>query len=159
MSLFKDGLGLIVEMAKHEAGNSAEDLDLKMTTINFDDLLDDMQSIQMGELDYAVEMVVVRENTRLGYDLVELDELAKYMYSNKVSDFKEAIENIAECNGRNASKFAIVIDESAIREAIKEAECCKGADEMFYKAKVEGVVSAKKVLEMLYDKGLNVVKK
>lgn len=160
MSLFKNGLGLIAEMAKCESGTTDEDLEIKMNSISFDDILDDMDSIQMGELSCTAEMVTVRECKRLGVDLVEVDELAKYMVSNKIRDFKVAVENVAEACNRDASKFAIVIDESAIRTAVKEAEGCgKGADELFRKAKINNVVDTKKVLDMLYDKGLRVVKK
>ena len=160
MSLFKNSTQLIVEMTKGEGGITDDDLEVKLNSISFDDVLDDMQSIQMGELGYKVEMVTVRECKRLGYDLVEMDELAKYMVSNNIRDFKEAVENVAESCGRDIKKFAIVIDEASIKNSIHEAECSlMCADETFKKAKIGNVVDTKKVLDILYDKGLNVVKK
>jgi len=160
MSLFKNSTQLIIEMTKGEGGITDDDLDIKLNSISFDDVLADMQSIQMGELGYKVEMVTVRECKRLGYDLVEMDELAKYMVSNNIRDFKEAIENVAESCARDSKKFAIVIDEASIRNSIYEAECSsKCADEVFKKAKVNNVADTKKVLDILYDKGLNVVKR
>jgi predicted transcriptional regulator len=160
MSLFKDTTRLIVEMAKGDCnGLTGEDLEVKLNSISFDDILDDMQSIQMGELGYTAEMVTVRECSRLGYDVVEMDELAKYMISENIRDFKEAVENIAEACNRDPKNFAIVIDESAVRQSLQEAENCRGADEIFRRAKVGNVVDTKKVLDILYDKGLNVVKK
>jgi predicted transcriptional regulator len=161
MSLFKDTTQLIVEMAKGTASDLTDkDLDVKLTNISFDDILKDMQSIQMGELAFTAEMVTVRGCKRLGYDLVEIDELAKYMMGNQITDFKEAINNIAKSCDRDPAQFAIVVDESAIRDAVHEAECSlKCADETFQKAKIGNVVNTKKVLDILYDKGLNVVKK
>jgi len=161
MSLFKNPMALITEMSRGECpGKCNDDLTVDLTHIDFSALLDDMQSISMGELKFTEAMVTVRECSRLGFDLVEIDELAKYMQSNKIRNFKEAIENIAEHCERDASKFAIVIDESAIKEAIQEAEyTLKCPDDILRKAKINGIVDTKKVLDMLYDNGLNVVKK
>jgi hypothetical protein len=168
MPLFKNTVQLITEMSKSEnSGLSPEKIDVKMTSIDFKALMKDMESISMGDLasTFTAESVAVRHINKLGYDLVEMDELAKYMTINGVRSFKEAISNIAEAccpGGRDPANFAVVVDESAIENAIAEAECvcAKGdIDEILRKAKVNDVVSTKKVLDILYHEGVNVVKR
>lgn len=162
MSLFKDSMQLINEMAKDKCCSSLtdDDLEVQLTNLKFGEILADMNSIQMGDLTMKAEMVTLRECKRLGCDIVELDELAKYMTRNQINNFKEALTNIAEVNGRDANNIAIVVDEEAVQSAIEEAEyTVKYADDIYKKAKVENIVNSVKVLELLCDNGYKVVKK
>lgn len=157
--MFKNGIQMLAEMAKDDRDHSVEDLTAKMAGIKFSDILKDMQKVKCNEVALPKEAVLVRSCERLGLYLVEMGDISKYMQDNEVRNFKEAIHNIAECNDKDESKFALVVDEDAINDMIEEAQyAAKCPDEEYAKVKMESVLALEKAWEIIGNQGVKMVR-
>ena len=162
--MYKTGLEILAEMAKTEDNHSYEDLEAAMANIKFNSILKDMGEALMGDVKLHVEAVSVHRCSRLNSYLVEMGDICRYMRSNDVHSFKEAIKNVSEANSTedftiNPDQVSLVIDEDAINNMIYEAKCAqKCKDKKFAKEKMQEVLDMEKVWDILESEGIKCVK-
>lgn len=118
--LFKSSLKLISEMAKAECGDSIQTLNMKNLDKDYTDILGNIKTIASSDFMYDPKAVNVQA-TRVG-NVVEMDDLAKYMVGAKIHSIREALDQIAEANGCMKGSVGICVDEDAILEAKAEAD-------------------------------------
>lgn len=118
--LFKSSLKLISEMAKAECGDSVQTLNLKNLDKDYTDILGNIKTIASSDFVYDPRAVNVQA-TRIG-NIVEMDDLAKYMVGAKVHNITEALNQIAKGNGCKKGSIGICVDEDAILEAKEKAD-------------------------------------
>jgi hypothetical protein len=118
--LFKSSLKLISEMAKAECGDSVQTLNMKNLDKDYTDILGNIKTIASSDFVYDPRAVNVQA-TRVG-NVVEADDLAKYMVGAKVHDIREALDQIAVANGCEKGSVGICVDEDAILETKAEAD-------------------------------------
>lgn len=153
----KNPIEILVEACESESFK-AEDLNFKEVEADFTGVFDqDLEELDI-ELDYAIEMVNVIENTTEEGStyFVEMDILAKYMKSANIEDVSEAINNIAEHNSIDADRMAIVIESDYAYELLEEA---KKDSKSGSKDKTEKLKKATDFLKDAKNKGVKVVKK
>ena len=157
--MFKNGMQLLAEMAKGETDRSYEDLEAKMANIKFEKLLADIQAVTGNDVVMTKEAVVVRGCSRIDKYLVEMGDLSRYMQDNNMRNFAEAVNDIAECNELDATKFAVVVDEQAIEDMVYEAQCAQKCSNFEYaKEKLEAVVDLQHAWSIMEQQGINIVK-
>lgn len=118
--LFKSSLKLISEMAKSECGDSVQTLNMKNLDKDYTDILGNIKTIASSDFVYDPRAVNVQA-TRVG-NVVEADDLAKYMVGAKIHDIREALDQIAVANGCEKGSVGICVDEDAILETKAEAD-------------------------------------
>ena len=118
--LFKSSLKLISEMAKAECGDSVQTLNMKNLDKDYTDILGNIKTIASSDFVYDPRAVNVQA-TRVG-NVVEADDLAKYMVGAKIHDIREALDQIAVANGCEKGSVGICVDEDAILETKAEAD-------------------------------------
>ena len=97
--LFKSSLKLISEMAKAECGDPVQTLNMKNLDKNYMDIIGNIKTIASSDFVYDARAVNV-QSTRIG-NVVEMDDLAKYMVGAKVRSIREALDRISVANGCN----------------------------------------------------------
>ena len=122
MSLFSSAIQTLSSMAINEAAvdiPQTADQSLIESVIHE---LDGMPYVNMDEMRFLAEMVPVRKSPRLGRYLIEMEDLSRYMFTNRIQDAKQAVCNILECNGLigQFNNVAIVIDEASLLEDLEE---------------------------------------
>ena len=118
--LFKSSLKLISEMAKAECGDSVQTLNMKNLDKDYTDILGNIKTIANTDFVYDPRAVNVQA-TRIG-NVVEMDDLAKYMMGAKIHNISEALDQIAVANGCEKGSVGICVDEDTILEAKAEAD-------------------------------------
>lgn len=122
MSLFNKMFQTLSQVAVQEANVPlpqtsdvfvCEEVDMELRKLP---ILDEEECI------YPAEAVLIKGSPRLGYYFLEMEDLHRYMITNRVTDAKEAVINILEANGLGDQflNTAIVIDEYAMREEMEE---------------------------------------
>ena len=121
MGLFKSTIQTLSDMAIQESGTQIPQTAPAAIVDEFLAELEMMPSLNEQEMQFPAYAVPIRESSRLKKYLIETEDLARYMASNKVDDLLEALDDIANANGISLStdNLAIVVDESAI---LQEAE-------------------------------------
>ena len=156
--LFKSSLKLISEMAKSECGDSVQTLNLKNLDKDYTDILGNIKTIASSDFVYDPRAVNVQD-TRIG-NVVEMDDLAKYMVGAKVHDITEALNQIAVGNGCEKGSIGICVDEDAILEvkceADKEVEAIADGKDCYDSSKGESCCKTKAVKE--YAEGMEFIK-
>lgn len=163
--LFKSSLKLISEMAKSECGDSVQTLNLKNLDKDYTDILGNIKTIASSDFVYDPRAVNVQD-TRIG-NVVEMDDLAKYMVGAKVHDITEALNQIAEGNGCEKGSIGICVDEDAILEAKCEADkeveaiadgkdCCKTKAVKEYAEGMEFIKSCREQGIAIYKRNFKV---
>ena len=77
--------------------------------------------LEAKECVMTLEMIPIKESKRLGYYLIEMEDLSRYMMTNGIRSFQEALTNIAEhydIKEKYESRLAIVIDENSILDEV-----------------------------------------
>lgn len=159
MSLYKNSLELMSEACKTECGtdDDVESLTLDDTKADVDDMLGDADEVDDDELGYTEEAVNLFNSPRLNCVLVEMDNLAKYMITNKITDISEALTNVAEHYEIDPATLAVVVEsDEYISELIEEARSVK---KEFKSKTAQDAKSMPAVLKMLKVKGIRVVKR
>lgn len=123
------------------------------TGIEMDDVMDDIDSLS-EPITYMDEMVPVIKYG--GNCLIEMSDLEKYMETNDITDYAEAVENIARVNRLNVSEMAVLVEsqdyfEIAIHEAKKTHKALP--------KKMIGIEKVLKAISSVKDKGIKVVKR
>jgi len=178
MSMYNSAIQILSELALHESG---VELPEKAPTSIFEQVMDTLYEIPIlneSESVFSVEMVPVRTSNRLGYYLIEMEDLSRYMMTNRIDNVRDAVGNILECNGLHGcyDKVALVIDEASILNELedlglpmsdyyktKPAPTNLGipvSDGTVYKTKIRQFANSKEVMDVLTGRyGLPLIKK
>lgn len=122
MSIFNTAIQTLSEIAIQESGvippQTADDSLLE----EFGAMLNNMPSLTEDEMRFDVRMVPVKESTNLGKYLIEMEDLSRYMITNRIPSVRDAIGNILECNGLDGQfmNVALVIDEASILNEVDD---------------------------------------
>ena len=150
--LIKSCTDIIKEAASAEEFNVSDIISDELRA-NYSDCMKNMPIIDKSVVAYNCNMVPVFQNES-GY-FVEMDNVVKYMNSFEITDIKEAMENIAECNEIIIGDLSLVIEskdymDSVIESAIAQS---KAGD----KTLLENCELSVKLINMLESEGINVV--
>lgn len=104
--------------------------------------LNDLETVEEGVLAYTEEMVNVSEDSRGRY-LIELDNLAKYIYTNECT-VKDAVSKICEHYDISVANTYVVIESvDQIMNDFKQTQICsESADskiKAYGKEKINGI--------------------
>ena len=120
--LFSNAIQTLSQMAIQEAGidipQSAEQTlleDLDMT-------LREMPCLTEAECRFEPAAIPVKASNRLGRYLIEMEDLSRYMLTNRITSVQEAVCDILEANELQGQFYnvGIVVDEASIREEMEE---------------------------------------
>lgn len=116
MGIFNTALQTLSEVAIQESGVSIPKTTKDNLLEEFMGTLSQFPELDAEDMVFDVRMVPVRESARLGKYLIEMEDLSRYMITNKISSIKEAVANILESNDLQGqyANTALVIDESSI---------------------------------------------
>ena len=150
--LTKSCTDIIKEAALAEEFNVSDIISDELRS-KYSDCMKNMPIIDKSVVAYNCNMVPVFQHES-GY-FVEMDNVVKYMNSFEITDIKEAMENIAECNEIIIGDLSLVIEskdymDSVIESAIAQS---KAGD----KTLLENCELSVKLINMLESEGINVV--
>ena len=121
MSILSSAIQSLSQMAIQESGVDIP----KETDADIADQLKNMLSnlpmLEAKECVIVPQMVPIKESRRLGYYLIEMEDISRYMMTNGIRSFQEALTNIAIANDlpdHLHSRLAIVIDEDSILDEV-----------------------------------------
>ena len=83
--------------------------------------ISNLPMLEAKECVMVPQMIPIKECRRLGYYLVEMEDVSRYMMTNGIRSFQEALTNIAAANDvpeKYQSRMAIVIDEDSILDEV-----------------------------------------
>lgn len=122
MGLYSTSLQTLSEMAILE--NS---IDVPKETPNtiVEELLEDLNELPYlteKQAIFDISLVPIKEDSETNQLFLEIEDLYRYMASNKITSITEAIGNILEYNNLNGQfhRLAIVIDEQSILDEIAD---------------------------------------
>jgi len=120
MSIFNTAIQTLSNVAIQEAGITLPDVVTTNLAEEMKAKLDGMDYLTEDEMRFTVEMVPVRENRRLGKYLIEMEDLSRYMITNRITSLREAVGHILECNDLvgQYDNVALVIDEASILDEL-----------------------------------------
>lgn len=122
MAIFSSAIKTLSELCLLESGKDFP----KTTSINVADQikeeLNNLPLLSEQESVFTVSMVPVRESKRLGKYLIEMEDLSRYMITNRIQSARDAVGNILKENGLTGEyhKVALVVDEASILDEIAE---------------------------------------
>jgi len=120
MSIFNTAIQTLSNVAIQEAGITLPDVTNVNLVEEMKAELDGMEYLTEDEMVFTVEMVPVRENRRLGKYLIEMEDLSRFMITNRITSVSEAVGYILECNDLvgQYDNVALVIDEASILDEL-----------------------------------------
>lgn len=84
--------------------------------------LDNSYYLTEQESAYYPAMVLVRENSRLGLNLVRLEDLVDYSLANNITDYGYAINSVCEASNVDVGSIGLSVDEVSIIEDAEMAD-------------------------------------
>lgn len=122
MGIFNTALQTLSEVAIQESGVTIPKTTKDNLVEEFIGTLSQFPELDAEDMVFDVRMVPVRESARLGKYLIEMEDLSRYMITNKISSIKEAVANILESNDLKGQyvNTALVIDESSILNELEQ---------------------------------------
>ena len=116
MGIFNTAIQTLSNVAIQEAGITLPDVTNTNLVEEMKAKLDGMDYLTEDEMRFTVEMVPVRENRRLGKYLIEMEDLSRYMITNRIVSLKEAVAHSLRYNGLGGQydNVALVMDEASI---------------------------------------------
>ena len=123
MSIFSTAIKTLSDIAIQE---SSVELPTETKSSLVQEMLDDLPSLNENEMVFDVRAVPVVANPRFNKYLIEMEDISRYMITNKISSLKEAIGDILECNGLEGefNHVALVIDEASILSEMEDLGIC-----------------------------------
>lgn len=114
--MFNSAIQTLSEMAIADNGTTIPQTTKVSVVEEVKSLLDGLDTIPFTECKFTAEMVPVRESKRFGKYLIEMEDLSRYMMTNKIQSVTEAMGRILECNGLKGQfhNTALIIDEASI---------------------------------------------
>lgn len=173
MSIFSTAIKTLSDVALQESTVNLPEETKSSLVEEVQDMLDSLPSLNENEMVFDVRMVPVRANPRLGKYLIEMEDISRYMITNKISSLREAVGNILECNDLEGEfvHVALVIDEASILSEMEDMKICKcedycddndnkklsSQDNLKY---IRRLANSKTLLDTLYNKyGIPFIKK
>ena len=89
-------------------------------------LLENSQYLSESESRYYPELVPVRENARLGKNVVRLEDLLEYAMANGISDGGYALNQICEASDISPSSVVFSVDEVHVLEDVNMEDTVRG---------------------------------
>ena len=122
MGLFDSAIENMSKMALNESSVPIPQITAPALVDEFKSVLELMPTLNEDEMRFPAECVPIREATRIGKYIIEMEDLSRYMLTNKVNNLLEAIEDIGYANGVQLSNrnTALVIDESSILQEMDD---------------------------------------
>lgn len=122
MGLFDSAIENMSKMALNEESVPIPQITAPALVDEFRSTLELMPSLNEDEMRFPVQCVPVREATRIGKYLIEMEDLSRYMLTNQVNNLLEAINDIGYVNGiqLNNRNTALVIDESSVLQEMDD---------------------------------------
>lgn len=148
--------GIIFEAAQNESFET-DDLALSSDASDIEGEFDDTMDL-VDDIGYTEEMVNVIGFQQNNQDLclIEFENLVKYMNSNRIQDFEEAVRNIAECNNLPFEKMCVVFEsDDTLRGALTEAKKIR----KIIPEKLTKLKNTVDVLKLMKTKGIKVAKR
>lgn len=126
MSIFSTAIKTLSDIAIQESSVELPTETKTSLVEEVQEMLDDIPSLNESEMVFDVRMVPVVANSRFNKYLIEMEDISRYMITNKISSLKEAIGDILECNGLEGefNHVALVIDESSILSEMEDLGIC-----------------------------------
>jgi len=146
--------GILFEAALNE-DFELDDAEVSADASDIEYALDDLEDLE-EDIHYTEEMVNVIGSEHNGEPvcLVEMENLAKYMCSNQIRDFSEALENIAKVNQVPLEEMAVVIEShDTILSALNEAKKAK----KLIPDKLGKIKDTASILKVMKTKGIKVL--
>ena len=84
--------------------------------------LDNSYYLTEQESAYYPAMVLIRENSRLGLNLIRLEDLVDYSLANNITDSGYAINSVCEASNVDVGTIALSVDEVSILEDVDMAD-------------------------------------
>lgn len=132
MSIFSTAIKTLSDIAIQESSVELPTETKSSLVEEVQEMLDDIPSLNESEMVFDVRAVPVVANPRFNKYLIEMEDISRYMITNKISSITEAIGNILECNGLEGefNHVALVIDESSILSEMEDLGicCCDNKD-------------------------------
>lgn len=122
MGLFDSTIDTLSKLALNESSVNIPEVTSPALVDEFISELKMMPALTEEELTFPVHAVPLRENSRLGKYLIELEDLSRYMLTNKISNVLEAVHRIGTANMKDLdnTNTAIVVDEASILQEIED---------------------------------------
>lgn len=126
MSIFSTAIKTLSDIAIQESSVELPTETKSSLVEEVQEMLADIPSLNESEMVFDVRMVPVVANSRFNKYLIEMEDISRYMITNKISSLKEAIGDILECNGLEGefNHVALVIDESSILSEMEDLGIC-----------------------------------
>lgn len=126
MSIFSTAIKTLSDIAIQESSVELPTETKSNLVEEVQEMLDDLPSLNENEMVFDVRAVPVVANSRFNKYLIEMEDISRYMITNKISSLKEAIGDILECNGLEGefNHVALVIDESSILSEMEDLGIC-----------------------------------
>lgn len=126
MSIFSTAIKTLSDIAIQESSVELPTETKSSLVEEVQEMLDDIPSLNESEMVFDVRAVPVVANPRFNKYLIEMEDISRYMITNKISSLKEAIGDILECNGLEGefNHVALVIDESSILSEMEDLGIC-----------------------------------
>lgn len=121
MSIMNSALQTLSEMAIQETGVEIPQETSENVIDQLKTMLDGYPMLEAKECMIIPEMIPIKESRRLGYYLIEMEDISRYMSTNGIRSFQEAVTNVITANGLPDSvysKVALVIDEDSILDEL-----------------------------------------
>jgi hypothetical protein len=122
MGLFNTTIQTLSEMAIQESGVELPQVAAPAIVDEFKASLDEMPSLTEAEMLIPASAVPIKHNSRLDKYLIEMEDLSRFMITNKLTSIMESIEKIGDANGVSLSNrnTALVIDEASILQEMDD---------------------------------------
>lgn len=126
MSIFNTAIKTLSDIAIQESSVVLPTETKTSLVEEVQEMLSDIPSLKESEMVFDVRMVPVVANSRFNKYLIEMEDISRYMITNKISSLREAIGNILECNDLEGefNHVALVIDESSILSEMEDLGIC-----------------------------------
>ena len=101
--------------------------DLKTTALDeATALLEGASYLSDAEAQYHPQMVPIRENARLGKNVVRVEDLVEYSLANGITDGGCALQQICEASGVDMDSVVFSVDETSILESVDMEDTVRG---------------------------------
>lgn len=126
MSIFSTAIKTLSDIAIQESSVELPTETKSSLVEEVQEMLDDIPSLNESEMVFDVRAVPVVANSRFNKYLIEMEDISRYMITNKISSLREAVGNILECNDLEGefNHVALVIDESSILSEMEDLGIC-----------------------------------
>lgn len=122
MGLFDSTIQNLSNMAINESACELPQVAAPALVDEFKAMLDMMPTLNEDEMVFPAYSVPVRECSRLGKYLIEMEDISRYMITNGQTNILEAVKVIGNQNGirLDESNTALVIDEHSVLQEMDE---------------------------------------